>query len=199
LPCHNTGTTDLDNQHTAAKAAAEAAAAKDNAPQYSYVLKTMSSECLQLQCSKPALCESHLRFVPLTPGPIKPPEQINWCIRGPRQGMILMHALRSGKPKNVPAPTKEQPDDDDNNNNNNKTPLLPGRKKRNGSQAGSESQIGVPETDESTTTSRVQDTHALEKGGDLGGSGPRSSGFETMMRVRFCQARCSTSAKPCYY
>jgi hypothetical protein len=92
--------------HAARKAAQEAEAAKDTPPRYSFVLKTMCCESLQLQCSKPALRESHLRFVPLTPFQATRANQLVYQgkfhlamkLLSPRQGMVLMHALRSGKP-----------------------------------------------------------------------------------------------------
>ncbi|CAB9525864.1 expressed unknown protein [Seminavis robusta] len=93
--------------HAAAKAAAEAAAGKGTVQRYSFVLKTMCGESLQLQCSKPALRESHLRFVPLTPFQATRANQLvcqgkfhlAMKLLSPRQGMVLMHALRSGKPR----------------------------------------------------------------------------------------------------
>lgn len=112
-------------EHAAAKAAAEAAGGKDKAPKYSYVLKPLCNESLQLQCSKPALRESHLRFVPLTPLQATRANRLVYQgkfhlamkLLSPRQGMLLMQALRSGKPKKcchdelelAPAPATNAP------------------------------------------------------------------------------------------
>ena len=93
----------------AAKAAAEAG--KEKPIKYSFVLKPICSESLQLQGSKPSLRESHLRFVPLTPYQATRANQLVFegkfhlamKLLSPRQGMLLMHALRSGKPRNCGA------------------------------------------------------------------------------------------------
>jgi len=94
-------------EHAAAKAAAEATKERPP-PKYAYCLKTnMSMESLQLQGSKPSLRESHLRFVPLTPFQATRANALVYQgkfhlamqLLSPRQGMLLMHALRSGKPK----------------------------------------------------------------------------------------------------
>ena len=90
-------------EHAAAKAAAENANEKDI--KFSFVLKPISYESLKLQCSKPSLRESHLRFVPLTPHQATLANRLvsegkfhmAMKLLSPRQGMLLMHALRSGR------------------------------------------------------------------------------------------------------
>jgi hypothetical protein len=81
-----------------------------------FKLKIMSSDLLALQYSKPALRDTHLRFVPMTPYQAARANQLVHAgkfhlamqLLSPRQGMVLMHALRQGKPRKEPLPALQR-------------------------------------------------------------------------------------------